>query len=934
MAGRIQYTYNADPRRPVAPGAKITVSCWGVEDDAGNQITSYDFNVYIVTEDQYASGNYSRYVSATRGPREDFTFEIPTIRNNQSTRGKWIFWTAQPTGLDFPIAKSGYLINTLPQTTKIEAPEVAPVYGGQLLFKCTPGQDSDTNIIKNIINNATMDTHSLQIYYYEDETNIQRKLVENNFYLPVEKGIDDVVVYIGTYDGIEYNEPARVIVKRNNLPLIESLNATPITSYVIPTPPTNIQYAPSVELQVVFSEGSQYESDGEIRYNYGFEHADNFNFTNFTVGPSFIEQYPSKKIWDVRSHIMGWNGRSKETFIRYYIEIYNQNEHSNRIYSDTIFWLPPKPQLLRITNVLNGASKDSSLSNVFYNDVCLTFELDDGYNGIRLKQPLSSNISCELVKNVTSQEMYVNISNLANFSIEKGKEFLFNVGFLYNDQEIWTTNYTNTKLTQIKFPQLSISNDYKTVQTAYNIFQEDLTNLALQISLTDENGALITADKWYKYGISNLYNSCYIQFKSYMELLEHLNDENFGYSGESGIIHYSYMNNQGLFSMFTENNFLNKNGISNISLAFNIINDFGVSFSALSPTGLYINCKETPSIDTINSPPSFHSFGVEPSALVEKLPFMFTGKFYSYNSNPKILFWIKRDNDSWMPYGEWWTLAKSENREPTPGNPVLYNLNAAIGEQSGDIGKIIRKDYNVKFKIEMTSDGGLIDEYEFDNLFIAKEFKPGTITLQKISYSKRENKIVLKYQINDPGINLKNWAAGTIQDDIEIIPKFFWKIDGNEYEEVFSDYAPDDEINNYNSYPYSNIITKEISLPEEAQIVAPTFSGGLKVDIIRTTTINITNGSSRSIETTYTTLSPEVTIYNEYPTVSYRKNQLGINTDQPTSWPEGVLVISAADSTKKKIFLINPGISAGDSIISIDLESGLIDGAIIDGGTW
>lgn len=934
MAGRIQYTYNANPRRPVAPGAKITVSCWGVEDDAGNQITSYDFNVYIVTEDQYASGNYSLYMSATRGPREDFTFEIPAIRNNQSTRGKWIFWTAQPTGLDFPIAKSGYLINTLPQTTKIEVPEVAPVYGGQLLFKCTPGQDSDTNIIKNIINNVTMDTHSLQIYYYEDKTNIQRKLVENNFYLPVEKGTDDVVVYIGTYDGIEYNEPAKVIVKRNNLPLIKSLNATPITFYVIPTPPTNTQYAPSVELQVVFSEGSQHESGVGIRYNYGFEYADNFNFTNFTVGPSFIEQYPSRKIRDIRSHIMGWNGRPKETFIRYYIEIYNQNEHSNRIYSDTIFWLPPKPQLLRITNVLNGASKASSLSNVFYNDVCLTFELDDGYNGIRLKQPLSSNISCELVKNVTSQEMYVNISNLANFSIEKGKEFLFNVGFLYNDQEIWTTNYTNTKLTQIKFPQLSISNDYNTLRTACHILVNDLTSLALQIFLTDENGALIDSKRWSEYGISNLYESCFIQLGTYSEKLE-LGPHNFGYGNEAGVIYYSYNKQDGLFSILQQQpGRLNINSWSIIDLSFSITNDFGVSFKAVSPTGFYVDCREAPIIDTINSPPSFHSFGVEPSALVEKLPFMFTGKFYSYNSNPKILFWIKRDNDSWVPYGEWWTLAKSENREPTPGNPVLYNLNAAIGEQSGDIGKIIRKDYDVKFKIEMISDGGLIDEYEFDNLFIAKEFKPGTITLQKISYSKQDNKFVLKYQINDPGINLKNWATGTIQDDIEIIPKFFWRIDGNEYEEVFSDYAPDDEINNYNSYPYSNIITKEISLPKEDRIIATTFSGGLKVDIIRTTTINITNGSSRSIETTYTTLSPEVTIYNEYPTVSYRKNQLGINTDQPTSWPEGVLVISAADSTKKKIFLINPETPDGDSVISIDLVKGTIDGAIIDGGTW
>lgn len=79
-----------------------------------------------------------------------------------------------------------------------------------------------------------------------------------------------------------------------------------------------------------------------------------------------------------------------------------------------------------------------------------------------------------------------------------------------------------------------------------------------------------------------------------------------------------------------------------------------------------------------------------------------------------------------------------------------------------------------------------------------------------------------------------------------------------------------------------------------------------------------------------TSYSKEFTIYNLTPTVSYRKNQLGINTkpEDVTVGADGVIYIQAT-TDKKQIYIIG-----FNHTIKISLEDGSIDGANIDCGTW
>ena len=84
----------------------------------------------------------------------------------------------------------------------------------------------------------------------------------------------------------------------------------------------------------------------------------------------------------------------------------------------------------------------------------------------------------------------------------------------------------------------------------------------------------------------------------------------------------------------------------------------------------------------------------------------------------------------------------------------------------------------------------------------------------------------------------------------------------------------------------------------------------------------------------------EITIYNLAPTISYRKNQIGINikpesadrldelTISENIKDTGAVVIQAT-SDKENIYIIS-----ADNVLKIKMTDGSIDGAVIDCGTW
>lgn len=96
----------------------------------------------------------------------------------------------------------------------------------------------------------------------------------------------------------------------------------------------------------------------------------------------------------------------------------------------------------------------------------------------------------------------------------------------------------------------------------------------------------------------------------------------------------------------------------------------------------------------------------------------------------------------------------------------------------------------------------------------------------------------------------------------------------------------------------------------------------IQVDLIVTHTVN-------NYSTTKTQSVAQLLLFNLLPTVSYRKNFLGINTQTFPQVKDGMIYISEYENYKK-IYLI----SVSGTIREIDLSTGLLEGFKIDGGSW
>ncbi len=78
-----------------------------------------------------------------------------------------------------------------------------------------------------------------------------------------------------------------------------------------------------------------------------------------------------------------------------------------------------------------------------------------------------------------------------------------------------------------------------------------------------------------------------------------------------------------------------------------------------------------------------------------------------------------------------------------------------------------------------------------------------------------------------------------------------------------------------------------------------------------------------------TTYSPSLLIYNVAPTVAYRKNHLGINTNSIDGYTDAILVMNETTG-RHKIYMNG----ANGQISVVDISDGAMEGIIIDAGTW
>ena len=913
---------------PIAPTSTLTFGWYGAEHGVNNNIDYYSVNFYATT----STSAVGTLIGTTTVKHIDgdwgwasISLKDVTALTTANLRGKWITCTVQSVGTNTGYnskavsCRNGFLVNRKPNAPTItQNTSKAPAKGGNVSFTGKVGDDSDTSITKNIFTGESMAAATRTLKYKVGSATSYTTATGSTFSVLVGEGSSDITINFYTYDGVEYSTATQRIVERNIEPKID-LTINP--SWV----DENTRYAFSSTLSA-----SELNDKSGMSYKFGFKYStSSSDFSSATkVELRALNSSATYTVSDIRGSIINFSTLTNAFYYKFYAQGFDGIDNSDEVESE-VFYIPAKPTFLEIHNQLNGTSI-SELSNYFSNNISLVFDLDEGYDSVAVYEPII--MAASLKPNVPkASQMTVNIENIPQ-TLDGGQPYTFNVNFYKSGQLRYQTKLIASSLTRVQTLKTGLENDYKTSSGPMKIYTvTDKDNLLLKITLT-KNGSLVDLDNLTAFGISNIYNSCYLNVGNNNKRIPlSLSSSIFKYQDSAGIIYYNYPITQALFMAIKEE--LNRNGLTNLPISFDIKDAFGSYIKISSPSGIYIDCREAAafynksggcldnyiSISDSNKE-KFHTL-VNGNCLVQGMYLFYTGSILSYNTNPTGQIWIKRGEDNWAIYGQPFSFSPTLDNESTPGSPMIYSIER---REINNITKIMRKDYSVSFKIVVNTDAGIESEYVFINGLIAKEHQSGAISITNISYSNSSDTLNLSYVVNNPGINLTDTTGVTIAAKF-IIEHY----NGATEELLISNYIPDENKISYDKAPYTTPITKQLTLATNDSA----FYGTLQVVIQYSYAIN-TDLTFTSVQTTTST---KVTIYNEAPTVSYRQNKLGINTNQIDAWNKAVLVISANNGEQTKILLITPETKPTDEvnyIMSIDTYTGEIDGAIINGGSW
>lgn len=910
---------------PVIPAKSVILSWKGAKQGINNPITKY--KVKIKTDE-------GKILKEEEIVYSGESWTSLTFKLDNSLRGKWITWSVKAEGnlSDFNAeeisSKLGFLVNNLPNSPTItKKPEKVPAIGGKLSFSGSAGTDLDSTVQFNIFTGQAFSRQVPKLYYSIGNGTTKYPAGQSPFQIEAPAGSNDITVNFYSYDGLEFSNPTSIIIKRNIRPVLNKLTVQD-RELTATLNNTNLPYTIYAQL---IAEAQPQESK-VFKYNFGFEYDITNTFSNLNRAVFFSQSSKSNcEIKDIRYYIKNFESSINGYYVRFYAEATDGLDTSEKIISKT-YYIPPKPNINFICNKLNG-QHESKLDGFFSNNISLILDLDQGYTSANIYIGKTMVTGGTLI--LESDQMIVNIDKIPYDLIAGDQKFIFQLCLYNNNESRYLSEIINSEMTRVRGIITNIINDYDSETRGYKIYTDINKNLSLTITITDSNGNIVSDfENLENYGISEFYNSCSILFGDEVEIQLKLSPENFVYSSEAGAVFFNFSLSDLNYNSIK--NQLSLDGVKALPLSFLIKDNFGNYIIASSKTGFYIDCRSE--IEVSQEELYFkisNSFGetlIEPgNILKESMYLYFFGTIKTYNSNPKGQIMIKRGNNDWTNYGNVFDfeLSQSDATELSPGNPLTYSKNKILIKE---IPRIEQKDYTVQFKIKITTNANSKEQILKNATFQVKEHQTGKILITGTNYFKNNANLTLTYDIQNPGVDLEN---------TEVVSKasFIWSSPSGEItkEIPIDNYIPEGTEVNYLGGIYATNIIHELKVQQVDEngdlipIQPSTFYGKIKVE---TTYIYIKDGLN--FTTTYITESSQVVIYNESPTVSYRKNRLGINTNQVEAWDDAMLVISTSNKDQTKILIVYPELrpSNNEYVISIDAITGAIDGVILDGGSW
>ena len=687
--------------------------------------------------------------------------------------------------------------------------------------------------------------------------------------------------YFWTYDGKEYSSDYVVIrIKRNNQPEISELTYNCKYS-TIKDKDKNPLYENEVLEEITFNIKPKTNCHCQFMIN-----ANNKSFLVGVAGPLTAGKMYHPTIKDVR--LLYW--LPPDTNYTFSVVPYDEIEDGLPEDLSKNFYNPPLPKLVAIYNQFKGTSIPGTNEKNFYDKlrICLTYdsyfikngkiEIGSGFNSLEGSIALHSNnqdysnynfsVSTEKLKPGNSYNLFLNIKLGGSTSTIK-KEGLV-VSMLPSALPINTpftikpyTDGIESKTIPLQISRGTASNFYRD----YNLDKED--------------------SSWWKSEL--IYNGEVIDLSPFLGNISTDGDivtRNFTIYGSTFFSKLSRLPHQGEIRCILRNTITNLFGQTTTDQKEVIILNFDESPTNPNFTGDY--------------PTTY---------LIEGQDISFTCSVDSYSTN-KIYFIIQIDRHDGNGYTDY--IGRNSPVNYDGANPPSFNSPRSIKTTLKTTIKEIKNFQDCDFKL-LVIDGNKSIESTKKETKKRLKFATPTISFQKGEYnpnyedpeSKETSRVIeATYAITDPGY-YENQIGDRSDIEVTVSKEDFLKL-------TLFDLEPKKITKNKGTviYPLDN----NDKIPEF-------IKGKLQLTTKITYTERDKTYSLQKVATSET-----VTIYDLVPTVTYRKNRLGINSKKFLG--DDILIISPT-ANKKMIRLFQED---SEDEIKIDLTNRQLTGVVVDCG--
>lgn len=887
----------------VAPNGEVLISWSGANDGASNSISGYDIYWKI------SSNGAAPSTSNNDGKKSVSTTSksgSATINIGNATRGHTVVFGIVAKGSAGASYYSGIKtggnvkINSLPTkpSSGSVSPEVISSKGGEVTFTIHTGTDIDSS-----------QTIGLR---YATSVSGERKACGTSFTLNLKTGGS---YYFWSYDGLEDSaEYIKLNVSVNTTPTV-SIVASGTTQQVDSANAlSNATYVLNPTITLTNDNNGQQKNN---KYNYYIHYStNNSSWTKQVLWKD--DQSNKKTIDDIRT--LGYFDLTENGYYYYFSATRNDGlDVSTEVNtSSEKFYIPKRPKLIGIYNTQNYSNINiAEFQGYFSKALSFRFQKDTGYNSLKIyhNSGLIETIPLKTEGNyLCGQWLNNNLTKgTYNFSGEIGHignnfyNQAITLGSLYKIENLEAKNLTAKKDFQVYASDTSYS------FSIYNTFNVDYDEL--------------TSSKYKEYGILDIEKSFYaritIDGKSGKEQFLTIAEKADGMNTVSHTIYFTLTSEQ-LYNMLPEIENKDKTYVGMLTVGFADVFDNHTETSI----NYIINYGSIPIASNISIKVNKNKEINTWAFLKEGMPLTISGMIQSYNSRPKLQVLINRIKDGeesgYVAFGEpielIYKAENIENPQPTLNKPTIYTFSDI---EVITIGEIIELEYKVNFKIKIVTDASEDYHYISNKLYIGDinvcgHSSQGEVILDKIDYFSY-NKSYLEYQYTN--INL---GAPTNIDQPNYSLSLIAKL----------------EYRNISETKYSNIIN-EIGINSLEDFLG-TYESGISTDfvfpqdmdafvcrMIITTTQKVSN-DKESYSTTKTLYTNEQAVYNIMPTVSYRKNLLGINaTNLYHSDLQNAVLVIGEHSSKNIIYFLS---SAGTK--KLNTSTGQLSGFVINGGTW